>query len=597
MNCKRINLLSFIIFCFVLVFASETACYAQQDSLAIVNGKLITGNDFKNRFEMSVYPGKGLNENLYKTKRDFLYSMVAEQLLSDAARNNFHGTDKNEELLKDEAERMFLRDALYRKEVLSKAKVSKKELNQGLKFSTYTYIIDTFYFPDSSMALDFYNVVKNKSRNIYKVSDSLKIRHDTLGIGYGESNENIEDAFFGHEDGFISKPTNTVDGWVIFKILNRIINKKFTSLATNEKSEKIREIIKSRKENKFGYEYLMSVMKGVKVNVNYRIFRPLVYFIKGILATHRPFSYEPYYYLSQGEISEIKKKFSYDPKAPLLRFNGGDLTLGYVLDNLSTAGFAPKDTSLPEITVSLHSALKFIVQNYFLAKRAVQLGLENSQEVKYNVQMFLDAYLSARLTDEVLDTVKVTQTQVNNYFETHKDEVLKDVELRLQMFSFENINEAAQVLNKLSELKNSTEDTTGAIWLRASQLSELGAVLAELKNGDVYGPIFVKGKYTIFRVLDKRSSISSYKIQHSIQVAKDMLLSQTRRDVLSKYIAHLAEEQRVTIFANKLGSINVTPIQMLTFRYIGFGGKIVAVPTLYPHEDWIKYYNPKNVVP
>ncbi|MGB8319830.1 MAG: peptidylprolyl isomerase [Ignavibacteriaceae bacterium] len=589
--------ISFLVISILFILGSNSCLTAQTDTLAIVNGKPITASDFKYRFELSIYPGKN-KQHIEDAKKDFLLSMIAEKLLSNSESNSIQGEHENEELLKNEVERIFLRDALYRKEVLSKVKVTQTEVKKGIKISGNFYIIDTFYFPDSLSAVKFYTLsTKKPLRNIYSLSDSLKIRRDTLMIGYGESTENIENAFFGRNIGFISNPTYTIDGWVIFKIIKETPNKKFAGVSASDRTEMVRKIIQGRKEDELGYKYLLSVMKGVQVNINYKIFRPLVYFIKSLLANHRPAGFDPNYYLSKEEILTIKEKFSFDPRAPMLQFKGGELSLGYVLDNLLTSGFSPIDTSVGEITSSLHASLKFIVQNHFLAEKAKALGMENSPEVKDNVRIFLDAYNSARLMNNIVDTVTVSQKQINDYFENHKDEVLKDIRLRIQIFSFDNINEAAKVLNRLSQIKNAADDTTGAMWLRASQLSEMGAVLSQLNAGQIYGPIFIKGKYTIFRLLGKRSSISSEKIKSSIQVARDILVSERKNEVLNKFIANLAGEQNVKIFSNNLKNVDVTPIQMLTFRYIGFGGKIMAVPTLYPREEWIKYYNKENVLP
>ncbi len=393
---------------------------------------------------------------------------------------------------------------------------------------------------------------ENIVKNVYDLADSMKIRHDSLEIGYGESNEIIENAFFGHKPGFISKPTNTVDGWVIFRILGRKLNTKYSAAAISDRKEMVRKIIKGRKEDKIGYEYLLSVMKGVSVKVNYKIFRPLVYSIQKYLLNHRRGSFEPNYYLSSDEITSLKHEYTREINMPMLKFNSGELNLNYVLDNLLTSGFAPRDTTVPEITYSLHTSLRFIVQNYFLAERARKLGLQNSEEVKYNVQMFLNAYRADKLMSRITDTVNVTQNEINKYFSQHKDEVLRDVELRLQIFTFVNLDEAAKVLNKLNNLTKTNDDTTGAVWLRASQLGELGAVLSELKRGSVYGPIFVKGKYTIFRILDKRSKISRNEISHSIQAARDMLITKRKSEALSKYVAHLAETQNVKLYPDRL---------------------------------------------
>ncbi len=587
------NIVSFLLiafFSYAFTFNSYTS--AKPDTLAIVNGEPITGADFRNRFELSVYPGKDLYDNLYSVKRGFLKSMIAEKLLSNASLDN-STVEKN---LRRQMERIFLRDALYRREVLPKAKVSEEEIAKGMILSNYNYILDTYYFPDLASANVFYNSVKHGS-SVYTLRDSMHIRHDTLEIGYGESNETIEDAFFGHKPGFISKPTLTEDGYVIFKIVSRSPNKKFTSPSLADKTEMIKKIIKGRKEDKIGYDYLMSVMKGVKVEVNYKIFRPLVFTIKNFLDKHAPPSnYDRGYYLSNREIYEIKEEYNSKLDNPILRFKGGDITLNEALNRLPLSGFAPESTALPDITESLHSALRFIVQNHFLAKRARELGLQNSNEVKYNVQMFEDAYKAATSVQKITDTVKINNRQVTQFFENHKDEVLKDVKLRLQIFKLENIDQAAEVLNRLNDIKHGTVDTTGAVWLYASQLSELGAVLAEMPDGKVYGPLLIKGKYTIFRVLGKKSTLLKGAVRNSIQDAKNLLLAKRKQQVLNEYLAHLADEQKVKIYLNRLKNIKVTPIEMLTFRYIGFGGKIIAVPSLYPMEDWTKYYNKKGEV-
>ena len=584
-------------FLFFISFFLTNNTLAQSDTLAMVNGEPITRNQFINRFELTIYPGKGLNSDLSEVKKQFLYSMIAEKLLSNKYAMSSSMQDPNEDFIKDEIKAIFLRDALYRQEVLSKVKVTADELQTGMRHAGYIYIVDTFYFPDSIWADSFYKKIKSKSQSsVYHIADSLNLCHDTLSIGYGESDETIENAFFGHDINFNSRPANTIDGWVVFRIIGKKPEVKFSSVSPAEKSGMVRDIIAYRKSYRLGRDYLENVMKGINVNVNYRIFNPLVYKIKSILAVHRPASFEGGYYLSRQELKNLKDNFSFDPRAPMLKFQGGELSLGYIFDNLSLAGFAPVDTSLREITISLHNSMKFIVQNYFLAKRAIEMGLEASPEVQYNTNTFLDAYRSNNFAGEIADTIKVKTNELNHFFESHPDEVLKDVELRMQIFSLDNINEAAEILNRLNRIKSTLADTTGAVWLHAYQLHELGAVLSELDDGSVYGPVFINGKYTIFRIIQKKSGISQKEIKKSIQAARDLFLEQKQKEVINKYLADLALDQSVKIYESNLAKVDVTPIQMLTFRYIGFGGKIIAAPALYPREDWIDYLKDRKKI-
>ncbi len=565
------------------------------DTLAVVNGQPITSEDFKNRFDLSIYPGEDYRDT---TKMEFLFSMIAEKLLSAAASSSAEPMMPEENLIRNELEEMFLRDALYRSKVLPETNPTDAELAQGAHVSTYSYVVDAFYLPDSSYATRFYDLVTSSRKNIYVLAESLSVDHDTLEIAYGESTAGIEEAFFGHTRGYISKPTLTVDGWVIFKVLGRKVNPKFAGATLNDKLGMIRRIIQGRKEDLVGEKYLLSVMKNVRVNVNYALFRPLVYSIQKLISQKHPESFDPYYYLSPQDLSELRHQFRASLSSPLLSFEGGDLTLSRVIDNLTLAGFHSADTTIPQITVGLHSALRFISQNYFLAKRARDLGLQNSGEVRYNVRMFLDAYRSSRIAQQVTDTVKVTPQEVDEFFETHRDEVLNGLQLKLKTYEVASINDAVDIYEKLLNARKAGVVDTSGSWTRASQLGEIGAVLGDEPDGTIYGPLFENGKFVIYQVIEKKSSITKETIAHSIEVAKQMLTAMKREQVLDEYVAALAEKANVKMFYPNVRSVEVTPIEMLTFRYIGFGGKIIAVPELYPREGWIKYFqNKKPPVP
>ncbi len=584
------------LFIALFVMALPSSVFAQKhpdtgkigvDTLAIVGGQPITTEDFRNRYELSLYAGKDYRDT---TKMEFLYSMIAEKLLSQAGASSDEPLTPVESDVVKEMDEIFLRDALYRTQVLPAVEVSREELARGLRFSTYSYILDAFYFPDSLSARKFYDLSSREKKNIYELADSLSVSHDTLQIGYGESTEGIENAFFGNRKGFLSGPTITVDGWVLFKIISREVNKKFSGVATEDKAAMVRKIIESREQTELGGKYLSGVMKNVKVDVNYDVFRPLVYSIQKLISVKHPESFDPYYYLSAQDVLTLRDEFAAELSTPILSFNGGNLTLDRVFKELPVSGFHAVDTTVPQITVALHSALRFISQNYFLAEKARELGLDNSGEVKYNVQMFLDAYRSSRISDEVTDTVQVSQREVDEFFKNHQDEVLNGIQLKLKKFEAGNINDVVRMYDKLMDDQMRSPDDTSGEWTRASQLGEIGAVLAQQKNGTVYGPIFDDGKFCIYRIIDKRSALSEATIGHSIDVAREMAIEMKREKALSQYIAGLAAKAGVRFNYQNIRAMKVSDIQMLTFRYIGFGGRILAVPMLYPRQSWIKYY-------
>jgi hypothetical protein len=516
--------------------------------------------------------------------------MIAEKLLSQAGAKSGTPLTPLEDEVAREMEEMFLRDALFRTQVLQMVKVTDAELARGVRFSAYSYILDAFYFADSLSARKSFDLATKGKRGIYMVADSLSVSHDTLEIGYGESTEEIEKAFFGNKKGYLSSPTRTVDGWVLFRIIGREVDKKFSGIAKEDRVAKVRKIIESRKQNELGAKYLFDVMKNIKVDVDYSIFRPLVFSIQKLISVKHPESFDPFYYLGAQDISALRDEFLADLPKSLLTFSGGEITLDQVLKQLPGSGFHSVDTTVPQVTVGLHSALRFISQNYFLAEKARKLGLENSGEVKYNVEMFLDAYRSSRISSEVTDTINVSQQEIDEFFKSHQDEVLSDIQLKLKKFAAENINEFVSMYNKLIEdQKKNLVDTSGD-WVRASELGEIGAVLAEQKNGTAYGPVFDGGKFYVYRIIDKRSALNETTIKNSIDVAREMALGMKKEKVLNQYIARLAADADVQFNYKNVRALKVTDIQMLTLRYIGFGGKILAVPMLYPRQEWIRYF-------
>ncbi len=603
--------MTLVVACVVFTLGSTTAFPLQRhfeqgstrkdDTLATVDGVPITGDEFMNRFEMSLYPGKDDPSTLEKTKREFLYSMIAEKLLSKAAGRSEHPYTGSEDVLKKDLEDIFMRDALFIKEIVPRAVVTAGEVRHGLSVSTYTYLVDAFYFDtDSTKALEFYSAVSQKDgRDIYKFAAMMNVGHDTLEIPYGQSSAAIEDAFFGRKRGYLSGPVATVDGLVIFSVLGRKLNSEFTSGSTSDRLHRIREVLVNRKQTELANQYVESVMKGIRVSVNYGIFRPLVYSIQKIFEKQKLASYSPDYRLSPTDLVELAQGFSTDLDKPLLIFKGGSLSLGEIFKQLPNAMFATDDTTLSAITFALHGSLRFISQNHFLVDRARELGLQMSWEVRHNVGMFLDAFRSYRMARVITDSVTVTQKEVDRFFAVHHDEVLNSVRLKLKVFEAEDINEAVLLYTKLADAKRTPVDPadTTADWVNAYNLGELGAVLSQLRIGEIYGPVGENGKYYIYQLFDKRSTVNEAAITNSIEVAKQMLLAREKSEALSQYVAGLAAKERVRIYGKRLLALKATPFQMLTYRLVGFGGRILAVPALFPREKWIEYFQQKRTPP
>ena len=60
------------------------------------------------------------------------------------------------------------------------------------------------------------------------------------------------------------------------------------------------------------------------------------------------------------------------------------------------------------------------------------------------------------------------------------------------------------------------------------------------------------------------------------------------------YTVKLANDYGVSINENVLKSIKTTYIVMFAYRYMGFGGRIVAVPMVPPFSEWVNPWLKSN---
>ncbi|HEY6867022.1 MAG TPA: hypothetical protein VI792_07185, partial [Candidatus Eisenbacteria bacterium] len=101
------------------------------------------------------------------------------------------------------------------------------------------------------------------------------------------------------------------------------------------------------------------------------------------------------------------------------------------------------------------------------------------------------------------------------------------------------------------------------------------------------GPIRVEDGPTVFRVLGKRLRPDSLAGRALLERAREEATVRRRADRVARYVASLARGSRVEFNYASLPGVEVFPSNMVTKRYIGFGGGMLAAPSLTPLWDWV----------
>ena len=112
----------------------------------------------------------------------------------------------------------------------------------------------------------------------------------------------------------------------------------------------------------------------------------------------------------------------------------------------------------------------------------------------------------------------------------------------------------------------------------------LGIIAARLDTGQFYGPLRDTSGYFYFQVLQKRNAPAPGDTSFAGRFARASheLLGMKQRRAVTLFTAQSAAERGVDIYSERLKMLKVTPLPMLAYRLVGFGGRMFEVPTIGP---------------
>jgi hypothetical protein len=143
------------------------------------------------------------------------------------------------------------------------------------------------------------------------------------------------------------------------------------------------------------------------------------------------------------------------------------------------------------------------------------------------------------------------------------------------------IAEGKDFFEAANSYSNQKPDTT---YRSVSALEEIRDEVMQAQAGDVYGPVLTKKGYLLFKVLGKK------------EVSTALTGNQKFSNPFNPYIAGLAEKYGLIINDEVISSVRSSNINAVVFKYLGFGGRISAVPIIMPITEWIEEWRKKELL-
>ncbi len=597
----------FLVFFLLILFQYSLGQNFERVIAEIGNYK-ITEKDFRLRYEFSPFVSDSSKFNQEIIRTDFLLSMIAEYLwYLDALEKGLMNSEDFKFYFKP-LEDIFLRDYLFKEEVESKIQISSSDLANAIEKSQFKLKSKIINSEDSTKIFQVYELLKNNYSidSIFKIPEFAFLSSGNFEITLGSlKDEEVEDYLFTLNPDEFTHPIRSEIGWVIFYIKEKsftpvdISNQKFT--------DNIKNIIKSRRKMKFAEDYLQKLLSNQIYNIDDTVFNQVFELIyKTILqrTENNPDSIRASYVLNDYDYRKIKNELgdSLLQKA-LFKIKNQNVTVWDFLANLAFEEHRFQSKDKQRIYSQLLKIIKNFVVQQNLVYEAKGKNINENKQLKEELDKWRIHYLATQLRLTYLDSVRVNEEEILDYYINEMKKDKNNLLIRLQILNLETPEAVENVFNRISNgekfediLKSYgktdtlVNDNGETDLLPHFYFGELGLIASKLSLNEIYGPINRDRKYTLIKVLEKKelSDTIDVDFEYAKNYIQNYLFQKKFNEKILRHTIKLADKYGVKIYNDVLKNTRTTSIPMFVHRFMGFGGKIAAVPLL---DNWFRFVN------
>ncbi|MBZ0198756.1 MAG: peptidylprolyl isomerase, partial [Ignavibacteriaceae bacterium] len=596
---------------FISAFTFVEAQNIMDKAVAKIGDMTITAEEFQQRYELTPIFGKHRKGNTESKKIEFLYSLIAEKLWAVEAEKRGLDTTSVISFTTEAFEKMFVRDELYKQEIKDKIVITPDEMAEGFIRELTKLKVNFLFSEDKDEIFSIYKFLQQgiPFDSILAESPEKDEQKEPVEIEFGKMDGAVEDSLYNLSIGQYTSPIFTPDGWYIFILRNTIQTLMLDDKDKEAVNKKAKKIIEARKTKELYYEFYSEFFKNKKVEVDSKIFKSITTNIyKTLLDKKNNFAINdttPVYFLAE-DVLKVEESLGKDTLLlPFLLFDENPLSTKKTIRLLAFDGFSIEKLTLNNVAAALDYRFKNMVEQELLAREGYKRGLQFLPVVQKEVAIWKENYLTQVLQNQFIDSVEVTQREViAEYNRTNKKdeyipmvniiEVLTaDAETSQEVLNKLNAGEDIYKLAEQFSIRKATKKTNGEWGLvSVDSLGEIGEIAAKMEIGELYGPVKLKEGYSIFKLkekVDKKVVMPEPFEKKKAEITRKLALEKVKAKMV-RFTVTLARKYGFAVDLNLLESIEVTNINSCGMRFLGFGGKITAVPLSAPNTEWIEPY-------
>jgi parvulin-like peptidyl-prolyl isomerase len=572
--------------------------------LAEFGNEKITDEEFTKRFELMPH----LSERQFNpdsAKMDFLYSLIAEKLWALEAEEKGYAASEAVIYSLKYLEKMYVRDALFQEEIESKIKLTDRDISRE-KYKLNTELqINIISSIDSAEIFSVYDQLKNNADfdSILMTRKEYAGQEKPVVVSSGDMiEEYVEDIIYGLNPGEISSPVRTESGWFIFKMKSKITN---NSPQMEDPHTSVERRLKEKKSKAIGQKFLADMLTDVTIQIDPPLFYKLSEKILNILAAKGiDESTDSTAYLLESDITGMMNELGDDTlNMTLIRFEKDPINVREFLYFLIYEGFKIKDPEIKPVQLKLNNNLKYFTELELITREGYSRGYHKNETIKNELKLWRENYSAQAFRNSFVDSVSITDEEAYNYYANVLNTGAHVAQVNIIEILNEDLHIIEQVLNELNNGKDfkelapiytqreMTKDKGGVFgYFPVTMYGEIGRIAETLKPGEMYGPLKLPEGYSLFKLLHKRETdtVFTKPFEEVKEQIKSDLLSKKLTGSYNDYTAKLAIKYNLNINPENVLSLRLTEVPLFTYRYMGFGGRITAVPFTTPWYHWIE---------
>ena len=581
---------------------------APEGIIARAGNAFVSEQEFLERFELTPGLYRHRKPQLEQEKLHLLYSMVAEKLLAQEAVQRGCDTTARYRNAIAEVTKLIVRDALYQQEVRAKVAVTTAEIKEGISRARSARHVGFLFFEQENDAQFVRSQIRTGEEfDRFAFDSTMRVLRDTATVIWGDAEPAIEEAAYKLDRGGISPVVAAGDGFYVLRLLSAAQDPTIAAMPPLTLRERVVSVIRRRKERAREGEVLEALLHSRKAYSPPAVFRKVADTLTSVFrAAYIP----PTTAFSPAMAADALRRLSSVADDTLVVAGTAVWTVRDALQRLVVRGFSVNGDSVRGMAPRLYTVFREWTHHELLAQEALARGLDKSSSVQQRLAPWRDHYLSGMAQRLLHETVDVSDPEVFRYLQSTDTSVtVPEVRVRLLRTATIERMEAAfrrldrgetfeRVIAEFSDdatLRSRSGDTG---FFRVTDFPPLGQVASRLEPGQFFGPWRDSSGYSYLQLLETRKTpaLQDTAAVSRLARARDDVRRMKERRTVTLFLAQSAQARGVQIFQDRLMKLSVTPIPMLSYRMLGFGGRMFEVPFVEPQLEWLDTEPPAQVI-